>query len=121
MKDKYSQYEEMSISEKQVSIFMDDNYLRWNYEQPVYVIDDKGRPRIWTPDFYLLELGLYVEVCGAERVDYDYRKKVYADNKIPIIFIHTYKRDKWRPYLIKEIERIYQKREHLLNLITNKK
>ena len=51
-------------SEKEVAKHLDKLGINWVYENPVFVYDDEGRPRVWTPDFYLPELGIYIEVCG---------------------------------------------------------
>ena len=50
--------------------------------------------RTFYPDFYLTEIHLYVEVCGAQRDD-DYSRwnEIYKKNNVPIIFIETYKGD----------------------------
>ena len=100
----------MSSAEKKVARFLSDYGIWWNFEQPIYVKDDKDRPRVWTPDFYLPEIGMYIEVCGTDGRDYSYRKRIYEKNRIPIIFIHTYKQDKWRDFLIDEIIRIHKGR-----------
>jgi len=74
--------------------------LLWQFQQGIYLLDIEGRPRVWTPDFYLPELGIYIEVCGSKDFDYDYRAKVYRKNKIPTIFVHQYKSQKyWQKYL----------------------
>ena len=51
----------------------------------------KERPRLWTPDFYLPDLNIYVEVCGSKNFDYEYRKHSYFENKIDVIYLHLYK------------------------------
>ncbi|MFH0798485.1 MAG: hypothetical protein V1906_03680, partial [Candidatus Woesearchaeota archaeon] len=84
-------YEEMTSSEKEVATYLQEINIWWQYEQPIYVLDDKDRPRVWTPDFYLSELGIYIEVCGSKNFNYEFREKVYKKNKVPIIFIHRYK------------------------------
>lgn len=104
----------MTQAEIKVAHFLADQGIWWNFEQPIYVRDDKERPRVWTPDFYLPELGVYIEVCGTDKRDYSYRKKIYEKNKIPVVFIHTYKADKWENYLIKEIGKIHGKRWELI-------
>ena len=38
--------------------------LWWWYEFPVCIYDEKKRPRVWTPDFYIPKLGMFIEVCG---------------------------------------------------------
>lgn len=114
-KKRDSIYEDMSSAEAIVADFLTNELdLWWNFEQPIYVEDNKKRPRVWTPDFYLPELGIYIEVCGKERDCYAFRKKVYDKNRIPVIFVHTYKRDKWRDYLLNEITIIHSKRWELI-------
>ena len=41
-----------------------------------FVFDDKNRPRFWLPDFYIPILGVYIEVCGSERFDYEFRENI---------------------------------------------
>ena len=106
-----SVYDDMSLAEKDVANFLFDHDIWWNYEQPIYVTDDKSRPRVWSPDFFLPELGVYIEVCGAERKEtYLFRKKVFEINRIPVIFVHTYKGDRWKQFLLKEIKKIHENR-----------
>jgi hypothetical protein len=93
-KYKISVYEDMTQAEIKVANFLSNIGIWWNFEQPIYLRDNKDRPRVWTPDLYLPELGVYVEVCGTDRKDYYFRKTVYEKNKIPVIFVHTYKQDK---------------------------
>ena len=93
-------YGEMTKAEKEVADYLQEINLYWIFEQPVFVSDDKERPRVWTPDFYLPELGVYIEVCGSESINYEFRKKVYAKNRIPVIFIHQFKEEgNWKEFL----------------------
>jgi hypothetical protein len=103
MKD--SVYDEMAGSEKAVSSFLRELNLWWSYETPVFVLDEKERPRVWTPDFYLPKLGMYIEVCGSENSKfYKYREQIYKKNEFYVIFVHLYKEEKkWKNYLIKRI------------------
>jgi len=109
MKD--SVYADMEESEKQVADYLKGLDLWWQYEHPVFVYDEKERPRVWTPDFYVPKLGMYIEVCGSEEFDYEYRAKIYKKNGFPVIFVHYYKkRRKWKNYLVKRIMEIEEKR-----------
>lgn len=102
---------EMSSPEENVSDYLTRLGLHWIYQSPVFIYDEKKRPRVWTPDFYIPELGIYIEVCGSERFNYSYRKKIYQKNGYLIIFIHYYKeRRKWKIYLIKRIKEIEEER-----------
>lgn len=113
-------YDDMSNAEKEVAHFLTVLGLWWSYEQPVYIADEKERPRVWTPDFYLPELGIYIEVCGSETVDYPYRQKMYEENRIPVIFVHFYKKDKWMTFLVKEIEKKQTERLNLVKTMQQK-
>jgi hypothetical protein len=111
----YSVYEEMTASEKQVADYLKELQLWWHYESPVFLKDEKERPRVWTPDFYIPKLGMYVEVCGTEslREQYQYREKMYRKNDYNVIFLHLYKeREKWKSYLLKRIVEL-EKSRHL--------
>jgi hypothetical protein len=106
-----SVYADMKDSEKEVADYLHRLNLWWQYEQPVYVLDEKKRPRVWTPDFYLPELGIYIEVCGSENFNYRYRSDIYFKNKLPIIFVHRYKNTKeWQEHILTKIIEIQGKR-----------
>lgn len=115
----YSIYADMKRSERQVASVLKELGVRWIYEFPVFVYDEKSRPRVWTPDFYLPELGMYIEVCGSPKFNYKYRETIYENNGYHVIFVHFYKqRQKWKTYLvnrIKEIER--QRHEQVTKMI----
>ena len=111
-----SVFDRMSESEKEVADYLKNELnIYWRYEQPVFVWDERHRPRTWTPDFYLPDLGLYVEVCGIEREkSYEYRKEIYEGNEIYVVFVKTYReKSKWQDHLRKYIrsftERRYEK------------
>ena len=110
-----SVYKDMHNSEKKIAAYLKELKIRWQYEQPVYVHDDKNRPRVWTPDFYLPELGIYIEVCGTDKFNYEYREKIYKENKLPVIFIHQYKdKEKWKRFLKKRISEIHEGRGKII-------
>ena len=69
-------YEDMTRPEREVASFLTDHGLWWKFEHPIFVLDDKDRPRLWTPDFYLSQLGIFVEVCGIKRSQYKFREKM---------------------------------------------
>ncbi len=102
MKD--SIYKDMKDSEKKVADYLRELDLWWIYESPLFLYDENERPRVWTPDFYIPKLGMYVEVCGADLESYQYRKTVYKKNQINVIFLQLYKEEKkWKNYLVKRI------------------
>jgi len=102
-----SVYADMTDSELQVANYLRELDLWWVYESPVFVYDEKNRPRVWTPDFYIPKLGMHIEVCGSKDFDYDYRKKIYRENGYHVIFVHTYKeKEKWKNHLVNKIKQI---------------
>ena len=97
-------YEVMTDAEKQVAEYLMKLGIFWSYEAPVFVYDEKDRPRVWTPDFYLPQWEVYIEVCGDEKFNYEYREKIYKNNGFFIVFIHLYKeKEKWENFLLKRI------------------
>jgi len=83
------------------------------------VFDKKERPRVWTPDFYLPKLGIYVEVCGSEDIDYFYREDIYEKYNLEVIFIHHYKSQKWQKFLLERIMQIEESRNKRIMGIIN--
>jgi len=73
----------MTDPEKEVAKYLEEKNLWWKFEFPVFVMDEKDRPRLWTPDFYIPSLGVFVEVCGSIMYDYEYRQEIYEKNGIP--------------------------------------
>jgi hypothetical protein len=100
----------MEESEKLVANYLRELDLWWIYEFPVFVYDEKDRPRVWTPDFYIPKLGMYIEVCGSEKFNYEYREKIYKKNGYHVVFVHIYKETKWKSFLVKRIMEIEESR-----------
>lgn len=48
---KESVYDRMTIVEKEVAKVLKEFRIQWTFEQPLFVWDDDGGPRVWTPDF----------------------------------------------------------------------
>lgn len=110
-----SVYNDMSKAEYMASQFLKQLNLYWVYEHPVYLLDDKGRPRVWTPDFYLPDLGLHIEIVGdGENPNYSWREMIYEMNHIPIIFVSIYKITNWQDYLIDKINEMHRSRWDLI-------
>jgi len=94
---KESVYDRMKNAEREVANVLKEFGIRWSYEQPVFVWDENKRPRVWAPDFYLIHFGIYIEVCGPENFNYEYRKRIFNINGHKVIFIHLYKgSNKWK-------------------------
>lgn len=108
-----SVYDVMSSGEVKVTDYLKSLNVYWVFESPVFVQDDKGRPRIWSPDFYLPEMGVYIEVMGPHS-NYEYRMKVYEGNRIPIIFIDPYNDLYWTNKIKDQLWIIHNDRYALL-------
>ena len=112
----------MTNPEREVAEFLKDLGIKWSYEHPVFVWDENKRPRVWSPDFFLIQFGIYVEVCGSENFDYNYRRKIFDNNGFKVIFLHLYKgKSKWKFHLVNFLERSMNYRCKKLDILfTNK-
>ena len=111
-------YDNMTRSEKEVAELLKEMGIKWSYEQPVFVWDENKRPRVWAPDFYLVPFGIYVEVCGSQDFDYDYRRRIFDKNGHRVIFLHLYKEpSKWQNHLIRYLQFYTNYRNCKLNKI----
>ena len=117
-----SVYTDMTDSELKVAKYLRELDLWWRFESPVFVYDEKDRPRVWTPDFYIPKLGMHIEVCGSEGFDYKYKEKIYKENGYHVIFLHVYKDpEKWKNYLVKTIMEIEDSRHsEVMKMIKHK-
>jgi hypothetical protein len=85
--------------------------LPFFYEQPT-LIYDRGRHRLWHPDFSLPTYnGLVVEYAGMMDVpDYargiEHKRRVYAANEIPAVFVYPghLARPDWPQKLLDQID-----------------
>lgn len=104
-------YADMTKAEKKVAAHLNNWDFDWFYEHPLFVYDEKKRPRVWTPDFFLPALNIYIEVCGSEDFDYSYREEIYKENEIPIVFLPVYEENGvWQKHLLKKMFAIEEKR-----------
>ena len=111
----------MTNAELEVAELLKEMRIKWTYEHPVFVWDENKRPRVWAPDFYLIPFGVYVEVCGSEDFDYEYRKKILDGNGHMVIFLHLYKDSKrWKYHLLSYLEKIMDYKYQKLNQILSK-
>ncbi|HUJ84808.1 MAG TPA: hypothetical protein VLV84_04305 [Candidatus Acidoferrales bacterium] len=100
-------YSGMTIFEKQVAEYLSELRIYWKFEFPLFVYDEKNRPRVWSPDFYIPSMNMFIEVCGSENFDCKYREKIYRKNGYHVIFTHLYKEpNQWKTYLIKRMMEI---------------
>ena len=88
---KESVNDRMTKAKKEVDTLLKELGVRLSYEQPVFVWDEYKQLPVWTLDFYLISFGTYVEVCGSEKFDYGYRRKIFDKNGYRVTFLHLFK------------------------------
>lgn len=104
-----------SKAEVQIARLLDREGIAYRYEYPLAVID-RGRIRIWYPDFTLPEYGMIIEYFGMND-DPGYRKRaehkmqVYRETGIDGVFLteESLKGD-WPARVIGQIEGILKER-----------
>ena len=111
-------YDKMTDCEKLVADYLKHLNLNWKFEYPVFLYDERKRPRVWTPDFYLTDLGVYIEVCGSPEFDYAYRNEIYNKNNIDVIYLHIFKEEnQWQTHFHKRLLELVKDRLHQLNIL----
>ena len=86
---KESVYNRMTNAEKEVANVLKEYRIQWTFEQPLFVGGDDGRPRVWIPDFYLVQFGIYLELCCSEKFDYEYKRRIFDRSVHRVIFLHV--------------------------------
>ena len=104
-----------SWGETQIAALLDRNEIEYFYEHPLAIIDE-GRPRIWYPDFQLVQYGLLIEYFGRND-DPDYaegmRKKqaVYQANGLDALLLTRESlRGDWPKKILDSIELLLMER-----------
>lgn len=104
-----------SKGEEQIARLFDRSSIAYRYEQPTAVVD-RGKTRIWYPDFYLPEYGMIVEYFGINgNKAYDdqtrHKVEVYNANGLEGIFLTeaSFKGD-WPTHIIGQIENVLKNR-----------
>ena len=104
-----------SRGEAQVGRLLDRYEIPFFYEQPTLVYD-RGRHRVWHPDFSLPTYnGLIIEYAGMPDVpDYAagirHKRRTYAANEMPAVFVypsHLQARD-WAERLVQHVYKAAQ-------------
>jgi hypothetical protein len=115
---KESVYDRMTHAEREVANVLKELKIQWTYEQPVFVWDEDGRPRVWAPDFYLTQFGIYLEVCGSRDFNYEYRRRVFSQNGYSVIFLHVFKGSNlWEFHFKKSLEYFHLRRSQFFSTI----
>jgi hypothetical protein len=118
---KESIYDRMTNAEKEVAHMLKELGIQWSYERPLFIWDEYNRPRVWTPDFFLTQFGIYLEVCGTVKFDYSYRKMIFNRNGYHVIFLHLFSESiRWKNHFIFYLRLFTGQRNHNLNEILRK-
>jgi hypothetical protein len=105
-----------SEGERRIAYFLQNNSIRYQYEQGVLVNSPYDKPRIWYPDFYLPEFGSYIEYYGlVGKQNYDRgiktKEAVYSKMGLDVIPVYPWTfADNWQGYIMKELERVTSQR-----------
>ena len=104
-----------SKAEVQIARLLDREGIRFRYEHPLAIID-RGRLRIWYPDFYLPEYAMIVEYFGMNgdpgyREQAEHKVQVYRETGIDGVFLteESFTGD-WPGRILGEVEGILQGR-----------
>ena len=105
--DKYSSFK--SKGEREIAEFLEEQQIAYQYEYPLAVVD-RGKARIWYPDFKLPEYGMIMEYFGMNGDDsYNeqmaHKMKVYQEAGINGIYLtESTMRGPWQEMIIERIE-----------------
>ena len=107
-----------SEGEQRIADFLDHHCIQYIYEAPT-AVTQHDKVRIWYPDFYLPEYGLYIEYYGMiGNPDYDRgvieKTAAYEASGLEVIPVYPSHLNKaWPEYLAREIREITRYRAHL--------
>jgi len=105
-----------SEAERRIADFLESNSIKYHYETGLLVRAEEEKPRIWYPDFYLPELGAYIEyfgLVGRQNYDDGIRKKEIQYSKMGLEVIPVYPwtfAGDWQEYIMSELEQIVTRR-----------
>lgn len=105
-----------SRGEAQIGRLLDRSGIEFHHERPT-VVYDRGRYRIWKPDFTLPDYDwMIIEYAGMmDRPDYAagirHKKRAYARNEIPALFVYPLdlRLPDWPSHVLRSIERCRSK------------
>jgi hypothetical protein len=115
-----------SSGERRIAEFLDQCGIRYMYESPV-AVKHRGHVRLWYPDFFLSDLGVYVEYYGVQgNADYDQgileKQAAYKESGLAVIPVYpSHLRDKWPHYLVREIQEVANYRQRLSGVMFSRK
>jgi hypothetical protein len=103
-----------SEGERQIERLLRRCGLVYRYEHPLAVVE-RGKTRIWYPDFFLPEYGIVIEYAGLSGEEYEaglrHKRAVYEELGIPAVFVYPESfRGYWPARLLREIEEVERRR-----------
>jgi len=105
--DKYSTFK--SKGEREIAGFLEERKIAYQYEYPL-AVQDRGKTRIWYPDFKLPEYGMIMEYFGMNgdssyNQQMAHKMKVYQDVGIDGIYLTELSlRGPWQEMVVERIE-----------------
>jgi hypothetical protein len=105
-----------SKGEVQIARLLDRNGIACFYEHPMAVVD-RGKVKIWYPDFWLRDFGMVIEYFGINgKQNYDkqarHKMEVYKQNGIEGLFLkEDCFRGDWPGRIMNQIEGILRGRD----------
>ena len=109
--NKYSSFK--SRGEREIAGFLDKQKIAYQYEYPLAIID-RGKTKIWYPDFRLPEYGMIIEYFGMNgNSSYNdqmaHKIKTYKEAGIEGIFlVDSTMRGEWQGVIVERIEQVLE-------------
>ena len=104
-----------SEGERQIARLLDTCGIQYCYEHPLAVVD-RGKTRLWYPDFLLPEYGIIVECVGmrgsrAYDAQLEHKKNLYGQLRVPVVFFKSDSlRGYWPRQVLQRIEQLLEER-----------
>lgn len=109
--DKYSSFK--SKGEREIGEFLERQRIAYQYEYPLAIID-RGKTKIWYPDFKLPEYNMIIEYFGMNgNSSYNeqmaHKMKAYKEAGIDGIYlVESTMRGPWQEMIIERIEQVLE-------------
>ncbi len=109
-----------SEGERRIAELLDNYGIRYNYEEGV-LVEDKGKPKIWHPDFHLKEFGVHIEyygLAGNREYDRGIRRKTTVYRKMGMAVIPVFPWtfcDDWQGHIMDSLQGILARRMQTLS------
>ncbi len=109
-----------SKGERRIAELLDSYGIRYNYEQGV-LVEDKGKPKLWHPDFHLMEYGVHIEyygLAGNREYDQGIRRKTTVYRKMGLAVIPVFPWtfcDNWQGHIMDSLQGILRRRMQTLS------